>query len=523
MPAHREIAALFSTACMTALIGVLPVSAAQRSSEVLTDINQPNQAKAAVPVSPNAVRSVKAISSALSDFATTTPIPAPAASTAPSALPYVLLSQNNQQALIPDWSRISFTSFQFTTAGALLSAAVPRQWSAGQTLDQVMTLGDFQDSLNLEGLNLFAVNKAVGRALNGTPSMNEKKAVPPLLLSDFKLMSQQTIASLVQAQPDLNKLPASQVPAIADLLRPTEGDATMAANTIGELLSNESNLGALRFDSLDLSKYKVSDVPGLDHVPFQAFKDWQQASIDDVPGLKDMPWSAFPTPPNQRGVIGQISVPEASTGATDSTTQPLSGSNVAGSVNCTQSTCGHVDLGGSSSLQGAQWFAGEQLVDGGTGTLSDLNGGKEPTGRNIYGEAFKVVLNSIEGAGARSSLYFHACQSQPGQTLISCSPYSIGPVAFMSYAKGDGVFLGALDWPVPMLAHQAQPTQVDVQPLPTAAPLVVDLTNPDKTRKTIALLVVLVSLGGGAVYLSTRTQRKSKAGPPSQEAQHDRS
>lgn len=519
------LAASAALALLTPYAGIRLVSAAPLSNQVLEGINQP-KSESTAPASSNSARSIKSISGALSNLSPPTPIAAPtdpSALSAPVTLPYLLLSQMNQQALIPDWSRISFTSFRFTTAGSLSSAAISRQWSPGQTLDQVMTLGDFQDSLNLEGLNLLAVNKAVGRALDGTPSTTTEAAVPPLMLSDFKLMSQQTIGSLIQAHPDLKKLPASQVSVIADLLRPIEGNATLAENTVGELLTAESNLAALRFDSLDLSKYKVSDIPGLERVPFQALKDWQQASIDDIPGLKDMPWSAFPTPPNQRGVIGKVSISEASTGTADSTAHPISGSDVAGDVNCTQSTtCSHIDLGGFSSLQGAQWFSAAQLVDGGAGALSDVNGGKESTGRSIYGEAFKVVLDSIGKTDAHSSVYFHACQSQPGQTLISCSPYVIGPVAFMSYADGDDVFLGALNWVMPVSAHQIHQPQTVAQPIPSAAPLVVDLTHSGKTRKPLILLIVLVSLVGGGAYLCLITWRKPKSPAPTpQEVQRE--
>lgn len=501
MPFRRATAALFSTAFMTTLIGALPVGAAQLSNEVLTDINQP---KTAIPVTPNVVSPGTLPDSSASTLPSVSVSP-----TAGQAIPYVVLNQGKQQALIPDWSRITFTSFTFAAPGSLSGGDLERQWSAGQTLDQVMTLGDFQNSLNLDGLNLLAVNRAVGRALDGTSKMNVENAVPPLMLSDFALMQHQTIGSLVKAVPDLNELVASEVPPIAALLRPAEGDSVLTTTTIGDLLTAEPNLGTLHFNSLDLSAYKVSDIPGLDRAPFQAFKDWDQVAIGDIPGLKDMPWSEFPTPPNQRGVIGQITTADSSNDATSVLpTDVFSGSNIAGYVNCQQPNCQSLKLSGSSLLQGKRWFSGEQLVRGGSGTLADVNRGLEPTGRNIYGEAFKVVLTQIGESGASSSIYFHACESGEGQILISCSPFGIGPFKFMNYANGDGVFLGTPD----AASVQPDPLRFKTRSAPVAAPLVVNLTEPSPfTHKTSFVLLELTALIGGMIVLGGRSLLKSKA------------
>lgn len=508
MPVHRATAALFSSVFMTASIGMLPVGAAQLSDEVLNDINQP---KTALPVTLNVVAPGTLSDSSVSSS------PSATAPVAGQIIPYALLNQGKQQALIPDWSQITFTAFVFAAPGSLASDGLERQWLAGQTLDQVMTLADFQDSLNLEGLNLLAVNRAVGRALDGTPTMNVGSAVPPLMLSDFMLMQHQTIGSVVKAIPDLNKLVASKVPPIADLLRPVEGNSVLAASTIGDLLAAEPNLGTLRFDSLDLSAYKVSDIPGLDHAPFQALKDWQQAVIDDIPGLKDMPWSQFPTPPNQRGVIGQMITADSSDkdAASVLPTDVFSGSDVAGYVNCQQRSCKFASLAGSSLLKGKRWFSGEQLVPGGNGTLSNVNQGLEHTGRNIYGKAFKVVLSQVGGSGASSDIYFHACESEEGQTLISCSPYGIGPVHFMNYANGDSVFLGAPDAdPVQTdpLRFKARPVLVTSE---SQAPLVVDLTKPSRFKpKTVGLLLGLTALAGGVSALGAHSLLKLKTPKP---------
>lgn len=490
-----------------------PVAAAQ-IDEVLKDLNQP---ESAAPVEPSSVQSKLQVS------------PEPGVAIAPltvpaqPAIPYALLTQGNQQAMIPDWSGITFTSFTFTSSGKLIGSDIERRWSAGQTLDQVMTLGDFQDSLNLEGMNLYATNKALGRDPAGTPAGQFTDALPPLLLNDFKLMERQTIGSLVKALPDLAKLPAGRVAPVADLLRPAEGDPVLASRTLGDLLKAEPNLGTLRFDGLDLSKYRVLDVPGLDHAPFQAFKDWQQAGINDIPGLKDMPWSRFPTPPNQRGIIGRVTIPQAT--ASTSTTQKsdleagsISGSNAAGyQVNCERGACPSIGISGSTLLKGKQWFSGAQVVPGGIGfeALANLQDGQEPTGRNIYGDAFKVVLGEIGEANAASSIYFHACESAPGGSQISCSPYAIGPVSFMSYGNGDGIFLGEMNG---LAAAPQREPETETASAVSTAPLVVEMKGPHEgSGKAIALLVGLLGLVGGLGIVGA----KSLLTPTTKRAQHE--
>lgn len=409
------------------------------------------------------------------------------ASTASSTLPSALLVQGNQQAKVPDWSSITFASLVFSGSGTLSGTQVMRQWTAGQSLDQVMTLGDFQDSLNLEGLNLYAVNKATGQSLNGAPATNVHPTVSPLMLSDFKLMERQTIGSLVKALPDLAKRSVSQIAPVADLLRPVEGDVALANTMLGDLLQSDPNLGTLRFDSLDLSKYKVSSLPGLDHVPFQAFKDWQKARIDDIPGLKDMPWSQFPTIPNREGVVGQLQIPSASAG---------------------EPAPDHVNLGGSSLLEGQQWLSGDHAEAGGSGPLADINNGLEPMGRTIYGKAFNVVLSQISATGVSNNLYFHACESEAGQSQISCTPYVIGPVSFLHYANGEEIFLGDAVTPAPPVTVPPQPTEV--QPVATpSSPLVVTLTPPSQvTPKGITLLIGLMVLLGGVGVFGVRSLLK---------------
>lgn len=506
-----RVTVTLSIAILSALIGTIPVDAAQISDEVLSDFNS---APPEIPGIPNVISP-----STLSESSDAS-LPSTATPTAGQPLPHILLSQGKQQALIPDWSRITFSSFVFSASGSLSGSVLDRHWSAGQRLNQVMTLGDFQDSFNLEGLNLLAVNRAIGRSLDGSSGTTAENATP-LMLSDFKLMQHQTVGSIVKAIPDLNQKLVAEVSPIAALLRPTEGDLVLATTTIGSLLADEPNLSTLRLDGLDLSTYKVSAIPGLDRAPFQAFKNWQQAGIDDIPGLKDMPWTQFPTPPNQRGVIGQLATVADSPDASSNSTAAFSGSNVAGYVDCQQKDCKYINLVGSSRLQGKRWFLGEQLVRGGSGTLADTNQGLEPTGRNIYGEAFKVVLTQIDSGGTSSAIYFHACESAEGQIQISCSPYGIGPFRFMTYANGDGIFLGPPD----AALVQPDPLSFKATSVPATteqqAPLVVNLAKPRKvTHKTIALLLLLVVLTGGVATLAARSLFGSK-GSPTQKSLED--
>lgn len=124
--------------------------------------------------------------------------------------------------------------------------------------------------------------------------------------------------------------------------------------------------------------------------------------------------------------------------------------NVQGfSVNCQDNDCAYIELDDlensgrnvRGSLEGKQWISGKyQEVEGGSGCLKGVNGGKEPTGRLPFGNAFKVVVMEPDERTdtVDTALFFRFCSP------CGCSPYFIGPVPFFTYRVNSPIFVGAL-------------------------------------------------------------------------------
>jgi hypothetical protein len=83
-----------------------------------------------------------------------------------------------------------------------------------------------------------------------------------------------------------------------------------------------------------------------------------------------------------------------------------------------------------------------QEVKGGIGVLAAVNGGKEPTGRHPFGEAFKLVITDVSEKQGTASLamFFRFCSR--GTVDLGCTPYFIGGVPLMTVKEGDPIFLG---------------------------------------------------------------------------------
>jgi hypothetical protein len=117
----------------------------------------------------------------------------------------------------------------------------------------------------------------------------------------------------------------------------------------------------------------------------------------------------------------------------------VTGSDVAGfKVPCDQKSCSYIELSGNPLVYGKQWISGKsQEVEGGSGLLKIVNGGKEPTGRLPLGPTFKFVMTDVtESEGtAGFTLYTRVCG-------LGCTPYFIPtPISFTLKEK-DLILLG---------------------------------------------------------------------------------
>jgi hypothetical protein len=233
--------------------------------------------------------------------------------------------------------------------------------------------------------------------------------------------------------------------------------SSVGGRRISQLLRSNPQGANTPLGKLDLSKYSINSVPGLTSTPLGKFQTWQQAYINQVPGLNQVPFDKMPQPINSGvGVVGIASVVLGTSERGD----PRVGNNyfISGSVVRGDKTvptacpagqeCSYMEMGDFAPSQvrlyGKRWASGSsQQVKGGYGFLAAVNGGKEPTGRLVYGNAFKVILTGVnESKGtADFGLNFRICVRPPFMAK-TCTPYFIGPIPWIPVNENNLVVVG---------------------------------------------------------------------------------
>jgi|GEM_PF-3519062 hypothetical protein len=171
--------------------------------------------------------------------------PTPTVNTIPSK--YI----NN--APVPDWQSITFKSFVFSSPGSIELPNVEfpgyksiRSWQAGQSLDEVMELGDFENVFNLENFSLQTIGQ-----LSGISLVNTK-------LSDFQTIKWQTVPELTKAIPSLANEYVENVPPIRDLIKKILGVTNINGQTIGEIINDFPQIKDIELGEINLSDYNHS-------------------------------------------------------------------------------------------------------------------------------------------------------------------------------------------------------------------------------------------------------------------------
>ena len=351
---------------------------------------------------------------------------------------------NWQNSRIPDWSKITFSTMpSINTDGSFqappgveekLGYNLNRNWEKGQNVSQFMMLGDFQDSFELQKFSLADISQIT------------KSDASEISLEEFDVMKLQTLGSLVSAIPELKNIPINEVKPVEYLLSQNLSSSVNGNQRIGNLLKKSPHLGKLSFSEVDLTSYNVDSIPGLSVTPIEEFEKWQGVYIDSVPGLDSVPFSQFPNPINAIG--GEVGIVDVAFGTDEQLRKrTISGSKKEGFAVPCKKDCAHVELSGSKSIKGKAWVSGKyQLVKGGRGILGSVNNGKEPTGRHLFGDAFKVAVwdvSEVDGMMSQA-LFFRVCMRNNFVDL-GCTPYFIGPVPFMSYREQDAIFLGLIN------------------------------------------------------------------------------
>lgn len=397
---------------------------------------------------------------------------------ATTKIPTLAYTNGEQQILAPDWSQITWGSLppieepgwiQFPPNFVKKLGYDPsRSWLSGVSPDQFVMLGDMQDAFHLEAFTL--------EDISGLTEL----AMETLSLDDFGLTYWQSPQSLVEAIPELGKLPVAKVAPIRDLLKIEGG---WSNDSIAQVLELYPTKGSLPLEKLDLKQYDLKSIPGLTQTPLGKFASWQQSSIAQVPGLNQVPFSQFPIP-----LIGS----SISLGITDVVWSAVEHGDpkvepsyfISGTVNKKDQTvpvpceagepCAYIELTDPASvsgpLHGKRWVSGKvQQVKGGFGPLAAVNGGWEPAGKLVYGSAFKVVLtNTNESKGtADFALYLRACVHIPFYGK-SCTPYFIGGIPWFPTNEKGFVIVASTEQPNVNIAskYQEQLAQISEQNQP---------------------------------------------------------
>ncbi|MBE9148208.1 MULTISPECIES: peptidoglycan DD-metalloendopeptidase family protein [unclassified Coleofasciculus] len=357
---------------------------------------------------------------------------------------------HNTETGIPDWEQIGFNDFPpIQSSGAIKQLG--RQWFAGQTPDQFLTLEDLSRSLAPEEFSLAQISQISQLNLDN------------VALSEFSLATNATLEQLKDAVPHLSDFPVKDIEPISflaaqigvDISTPLDVKAERSRGfnfadsdiSLGEALAQSERLADSRLIELgnSLSSFSISEIPNLDKAQLQDLAGWEKNKLSEVPGLSDVPLNSFPNSLNLGGAIMRIDMVYGT--AETSRDNTISGGDAPVKCADPDQDCAYIeldDLENSGRAQrgaseGKQWISGKyQAVKGGSGCLQVVNGGKEPTGRFPFGDAFKVVVMEPDETTDEvdTALFFRFC------TLCGCTPYFLGPIPFLSYSVNDNIFIG---------------------------------------------------------------------------------
>lgn len=399
-------------------------------------------------------------------------------------LPLGTLQIGEHSAPIPDWRLISFDDFPpFLSDGEWGEV----EWEAGDKITDHLTLGDFPES----ELHLLTVG-AIGNKLG----INYEGELKTLSLDKFELLKRQTLASLVEALPALSHQVLVEVSLIKDLVLGVEPTLLISQNvTVGEFLRQFPEYGEISLIHLTLQNYQLRDLPGIERVPLQAFKDWQDATISEVPLLEYMSLWALPNPPNLDGDIAVASI------------EAESGDSV--QLNAVV-----------ANKRPILWALGAMTPGGiGSGSLSDINDGQELSGATPYGSLFKVVPHQITSDGLETAIYFRTCRQSAGRESLDCSPYGIGPIPFMHYGEAETLFLGHAGFQSATQPDLPPPTpEAEASPKMAEEPL--NNEGLGKRAKGVLGILALLSLGSGIFWMTQVFKPNSPRSATKEEMRH---
>ncbi|MEY2831602.1 MAG: hypothetical protein RLZZ574_860 [Cyanobacteriota bacterium] len=394
----------------------------------------------------------------------------------------------------PNFSAITLRSLgSFSESGFIpddyddyVGYSLGRQWQAGDAVIDVLKLGDLDEALGIGRMRLGQIVTKSGHQFH------------EVTLDRLGFIEEQTVASFIQANPQLKLESIENVPPLADLVTLIYGDRAkiilnlpvqilidvphqsqfnpISLNKSLKTLSNKTftlsqsetqaskiEISEVEMGELDLSQYTLEDVSGMEDSFVEDFEGWKNEYAGEVEGLADIFLDNFPNPvATTLAFVSRVDTIWSDAHGEIKSGQSVAGSNIAGYAVPCQTQCAHIELDDLENSgrdirwisEGRRWMLGNDPnnanicpeapwgVDGGEGILGEVNCGKEPTGRNPFGPTFKVALWNIDETTdtAETSIFFRICIRFPVD--LGCTPYFIGPIPWLPANREDWIILG---------------------------------------------------------------------------------
>ena len=290
-----------------------------------------------------------------------------------------------------DFDYGNFT-YSFADVGAIQSAGSVDypgvgqiSWTPGTRPEDIFTVGMFTNTFAFQNLTIDQISQTIGQPISEAS------------LASFPLVQNLTVPQLAQAIPGLAQTPLSDAAPIATIAL-AQG---VFGDTVGDIASQvQGPIGQL---GNELTKYSITQIPGLSSTSLSQLPGINAAKISDIPGLEQFP---LVNPLSILDWFVPFDIPfgmsECNLGSDcherniDNT---ASGNMQNMSIPCTgeQQSCAHIEVrrNGLNPTDKIRWISKEQKVTGGSGLGSNICN-EEPTGRFPLGPNPKVVLEKIE-------------------------------------------------------------------------------------------------------------------------------
>ena len=383
----------------------------------------------------------------------------------PREIPTVVADYSGYPVLIPDLENLSWSRMpNLDSSGSVifppevidsLGFDPSRSWQAGDRPENIIKLGDLESLFGLEQLSLDRILE-IAVENYGLEQLKELTGIDwnHLTLDDFKTISWQTVPDLLEGIPGLRDLPLAQIKPLYDFFTTVADreqlDLIKSSFSASQVLDLNPEWGDIALgDVLDLGVYDlVSSIPGLITNPIGTLGKWGNTLISQVPGLNLLPFNLFPFSPFGGGQVAVIDLLWGSAEHCDSSLDQswfVTGSAIDNQTiikKCDPGKgAGYIELTDLPTVPqplfyGKRFVSGkDQLVDGGKGILKSVGGGKEPTGRAVYG-SIKVQATDIN----QSTGLFKTAISIPFcyKTLFQdfgCTPH-IFWIPWITYSEG---------------------------------------------------------------------------------------